>query len=448
MAQSPKQSYQRVPTKTTFGGNQTIIGINNKGEVTLSYDIRGVPSQNINVNGQNIPVPFAYWDSNQKKFFAYDSSIIIPDGTPSGQSFSSWIIQNEDSLTKNSTAIINKTYKDDVETRSKFNLPGVHKETVKVEPVVVGAGSTPSESGSTKLTPEERKKLEEFEFDVSKSRSDNQWENLRYPDNLAEKSCDVITFSMVTYGTRFFDKEFIRPSEKRKFGKTLATVTLPIQPRITDTNQVNWQEADANLISLGMAQSSLGIIEEGFDGLLGSVDKLGASLKTEKSNVELALKTYFAGQAASTQNLLGRLTGGILNPNLELLFDGPTTRSFNYNFVFSPRDDKETIKVAKIIRFFKEGMAVQRSNASLFLKAPNVFKIDYLFKEEDDHPFLNRIKGPCALTNCTVDYTPNGTYMTFTDGSMISYNVSLTFQELEPLYADDYKSIPKEQIGY
>ena len=44
----------------------------------------------------------------------------------------------------------------------------------------------------------------------------------------------------------------------------------------------------------------------------------------------------------------------------------------------------------------------------------------------------------CALQNFTIDYTPAGSYMTYDDGSMTSYNVSLSFGELNPIYDTDF----------
>jgi hypothetical protein len=38
--------------------------------------------------------------------------------------------------------------------------------------------------------------------------------------------------------------------EKKQKGTTLGTVTLPIQPTITDSNSVNWQQDSLNPIEL------------------------------------------------------------------------------------------------------------------------------------------------------------------------------------------------------
>ena len=50
---------------------------------------------------------------------------------------------------------------------------------------------------------------------------------------------------------------------------------------------------------------------------------------------------------------------------------------------------------------------------------------------------MNMIK-PCALTSINVNYTPDGSYMTYeTNGSMVGYDLNLTFQEIEPIYRSD-----------
>ena len=43
------------------------------------------------------------------------------------------------------------------------------------------------------------------------------------------------------------------------------------------------------------------------------------------------IKAYFAGQAVG-RNIVARATGQVLNPNMELLFQGPTLRTVNFNF--------------------------------------------------------------------------------------------------------------------
>ena len=156
------------------------------------------------------------------------------------------------------------------------------------------------------------------------------------------------------------------------------------------------------------------------------------------------------------QGLLSRTTGAIANPNLEMLFTGPQLRSFAFQFTLSPRDASEADQVRKIIRFFKQGMSVKTSSSNVFLKAPNIFDIQYqTFNTGNaliEHPSINMIK-TCALTNCNVRYTPNNTYMTYEDPfrTMQSYQLTLAFGELDPIYDSDYTQLDKDRdqvIGY
>ena len=98
----------------------------------------------------------------------------------------------------------------------------------------------------------------------------------------------------------------------------------------------------------------------------------------------------------------------VLNPNMELLFNGPALRNFGFNFKLSPRNQKESQAVIQIIRFFKQGMAAIRSESNFFLKAPHTFQIEYRQRGNNGpkNPYLNRFK-ECALTSCGIQYTPD-----------------------------------------
>ena len=164
----------------------------------------------------------------------------------------------------------------------------------------------------------------------------------------------------------------------------------------------------------------------------------------ENNNIRDFLTAYFAGQAVGA-NLLGR-AGVIVNPNLEVLFNGPKLRTFSYNFNFTPRDDREAKTIRTIIKVVKKAMAPKRRKAAIFLNVPAVFKIKYLMRGTTEHPFLNKIK-PCAMVGFNVDYTPDGSYMTYGDGSMTSYKVSMNLAEIEPIYNDDIE-LDSQNMGY
>jgi len=233
-------------------------------------------------------------------------------------------------------------------------------------------------------------------------------------------------------------------------------VTLSIQPSITDSNSVDWQGSSLNALSATAVGKSLQFMKTSTEDLGKAVgDLLGQAAREFRNHDSYseALKLYLAQEAVGVQGLLSRASGAILNPNMELLFNAPSLRPFTFTFRLSPRSISEATQVKNIIRFFKQGMSVKTTETSVFLKAPNVFDIRYASydsngKEIKDHPSLNRIK-TCALTGCDVNYTPDGTYMTFNDEkrTMTSYEISLRFTELDPVYDSDYDEKDAEKIN-
>ena len=46
------------------------------------------------------------------------------------------------------------------------------------------------------------------------------------------------------------------------------------------------------------------------------------------------------------------LTGSVLNPMLEMIYTSPEFRSFQFDFNFYPRDEREALEVQKILQMF------------------------------------------------------------------------------------------------
>jgi len=316
-------------------------------------------------------------------------------------------------------------------------------------------------AGNAAQPPTEAEEPEKFDPIPGKNVRDS-YESLTYPEQLSDKQ-DSIQFSMFKYGAKSFKGENVGGATivtgfgERKIKKSLGTVTLPIQNQISDTNRVNWGAGDINPIQAFAANQ---LTNANITDIAGSFAQAQAdaraALKVGGDDIATFVRTYFIQQATNTSNLLSRTTGAILNPNVELLFNRPELRPFTFRFYLAARSGTETTQVKKIIRFFKQGMSVKETATDIFLKAPNIFKIKYRYGGGNnlDHPGLNRIK-ECALLSCTVDYTPDNSYMTFEDGTMTAYAIQLQFQELEPITETDYMgspdgrpAIPINEIGY
>jgi len=216
-------------------------------------------------------------------------------------------------------------------------------------------------------------------------------------------------------------------------------IFLPIPDGVTDQNKVNFGEGRLNPVQKIAAGSALQFLL----GKEGAKDLDTAAVlknKIKDPNTKRALSNLIAGSATGidTDELLARTQGSILNNNLALLFKGPTLRTFTFQFVLSPRDSGESEQVRQIIRALKQSSAAQRTRGGTFLGAPNTYALQFL-NGLKPHGFLPRIK-ECALLSVGVNYMPENSYMTYENTSMVSYSLSLSFQETESLYNDDYDS--------
>ena len=264
----------------------------------------------------------------------------------------------------------------------------------------------------------------------------------RYPLNKDRKRFDYLQVTAKEYKPNSFSggDGMVQDAEDRNMA-SVGSVFLPMQPGLAEGTAVDWNKEDLNALDAAganIAGSTIRGASEGFGeaakGAIGGSKDAMETLFGQGGISKNDVAAFFAGEAVG-KNVFTRTTGKILNPNLELLFSGPALRSFNYNYQFTPREKREAREIRNIIKFFKKNMAPKRKG-KLFLESPNVFKLKYIFKNGQQHPFLNKIK-ICALQSFNVQYTPDGSYMTYDDGSMTSYTCSMTFQELNPVFADD-----------
>lgn len=274
-----------------------------------------------------------------------------------------------------------------------------------------------------------------------------------YPLDLGKTKQDVIKFTMLEYVPKDFNQsgQFgFSNRDKPEDRNPIGTVILPIPGGIQDNNSVQWAGQNMNALQAGLANVALNTIERGVEGAGDATKGVLDALKANSGEGKTALANAFAGMASGTGGqLLARTTGAVINPNLELLFSGPALRTFSFSFKMNARESAESREIVKILRFFKQGSAAQRSTSNLFLKSPHTFAVQYLRRgeQDDENPFMGKIK-ECALQSVGVNYTPENNYATFEDGAMVSYQVTLNFGELEPVFNDDYANDNDTSIGF
>ena len=272
-----------------------------------------------------------------------------------------------------------------------------------------------------------------------------------YPiDRQALAQQDFMKFTLLEYKPKgqntntqfgFGDRDRVGPGGEPSDRVILGSCSLPIPGGIKDENGADWAADSMNEIQIqaaGLARDLTGA--SGQDPTQGG-KAIADRVASNNPIVKRAIQETFAGNAVGVQRLMTRATGMVFNPNLELLFDKPVLRGFQFSFDLVPRSKKEALEVVRIIRFFKQGMAPIRSQSNLFLLSPNVFQIHYIKGDDNnrDHPYIGKMK-ECAMTNFGVDYTPQQNYSTLKDGFMTAYRITMQLKELEPVFNDDYRN--------
>jgi hypothetical protein len=225
-------------------------------------------------------------------------------------------------------------------------------------------------------------------------------------------------------------------------------ILLPMPSNIVDANTVNYSEDTLDSVTALAGGVALNAMKTNFsDNFLTDIENriraavsgstvTGGDLKRIYLGNLAAQAAGIAGVGNITLNqILARGEGQIMNPNMEMLFNGPTIRNFKFSFKMTPRDENESEQIKLIIRSLKKHMSPQE--AGTFLKTPNFFELRYR-QGNIDHKFLHRFK-QCVLSDMSVNYTGENVYATYSDGTPVSMIMDLTFKELEPIYSGDYK---------
>jgi len=256
--------------------------------------------------------------------------------------------------------------------------------------------------------------------------------------------------------------------------KTKFYVELPIPNQLSDTQGVEYAQSKMNAAEMVAFDQAQALMEDPGAALKDVQEAANAArigyLNAQDfgdgngNSVAGVVRAALAGTALNafgsnftTNSLISRATGQILNSNKELLFEGVSLRSFNFEFTFAPRSKDESVRVMKIIRSLKAAMAPKagkdyvpgsdgfRGTGGLFLNAPDVFLIKYL-KAGKEHPFLHKFK-PCALTSLRVNYTGSNVYSSYEDGTPTIIKMQMVFNEMNPIYSEDYEDAG-EGVGY
>lgn len=273
---------------------------------------------------------------------------------------------------------------------------------------------------------------------------------LSYPTGIGSGLSDFVTFTPMEYRSQASGGS--APVES---GAQSVTLYMPNStPAILNRQQWGNMAGFSGPMGALFRDASVAAVTMA-DGLTGDSSKIDGYLQKVKSSFETVRDKSDLGGAgkqflvngvssltgANPNHLLALSRGKVYNPNVELLYDQPTFRSFTFQFDFVPKNASETLSMNNIIRNFKINSAPEDLENGMF-KLPYVWKVQYHVGGAGENEFMNKFK-PAACTNVSVQAN-QGTDMHVShasDGSPIQTSISLDFMEVEIITRKDHVNV-------
>lgn len=205
-------------------------------------------------------------------------------------------------------------------------------------------------------------------------------------------------------------------------------IMLPMPNDLSTNYSMNWGDDATRILDLAMRFGDTTV-----DALTGSLKGNAASMAKDA----LISKTL-AAQDALGGSGVSAATGLASNPKKEQIFNGVNFRSFNLNYTFYPKSKDDAANAFMIIDTLKYHMHPEYQSAGRFTFIyPSEFDITFYIGDGQENRWITRI-ATCVLRDMTVNYTPNGQWVSKDDeGGFGGYpnmiQVSLAFQELSIL---------------
>ena len=250
----------------------------------------------------------------------------------------------------------------------------------------------------------------------------------------------------------------------------LPGIMLPIPQDLSNTTAANWQgKAFTGLGRSAIAAAaggSLNFAQQQAQDWTGNIAAIQNSLTTQVLNLVPGV-----GGNLSVNDISGSTQGIVLNPNAELLYDSPELREIGMTFKMVPRNANEAATIRNICNIFRkaalpawgksgendfsfrnrvsyekgsgedtdQGATGRGGSGTIkgenFIRVPSLCKFTFM-KGNSPHKWLVQYK-PCAISNVVVNYTPDNTYATYSDGSPVATEIRLNFQETKLIFRDE-----------
>jgi hypothetical protein len=260
-------------------------------------------------------------------------------------------------------------------------------------------------------------------------------------------------------GRQYFEMNFVefQPGGGNDPSQTATSmqVCLPFPASLTDVQGVTYNAAELGLLGKATAAIVGGmtgtIKEEGVTGtaIVAGAKKGVASLGADAAEMGKAMGLIALRKGTQAASAVvgalggGDLAGGLalglgtqLNPHLALIFQGVPLRTYTFTWKLAPQTYDENIVLLDMFKAIKARIHPVETLATL--KFPDqvdcALKGSYHLGEHGEYIFKR-----AAITDLSMDYTPEGPSYFAKTGNPTLIGVSLTFQETEIHTREDYE---------
>ncbi len=166
------------------------------------------------------------------------------------------------------------------------------------------------------------------------------------------------------------------------------------------------------------------------------------------------------GDAIGIQDVFSSIGGGILNPNVELIFGGHDLRTLTLSFLMIPYNRREAETIEKIVTTFKKSMLPsfngqaqdfwesenagiganrrwknELANQTAFISNPDLVKVTFMQGSSVNNK-ISQFK-TMSITDFDVNYSPDGVYAVGPDGYPVATKIQVNLMETKLVYAED-----------
>lgn len=262
--------------------------------------------------------------------------------------------------------------------------------------------------------------------------------------NITDRKSDVSEKSTLDPLRRLYNADKTSVQNQIAKPSSFARIKLPIPNNLKDVFKVNYESTQFGAaIGAGAALQSIG--ENVFDpsntsGIFSQFEEIGGEATAAATRGVAGWVTSKGMFFNSNLSGLWDATSGVaVNPNLAILFRGPTLKSHQFEWTLTPRTKKESESLKTIKAIVTRAMHPERlsTETSAMLRFPSECLIQFIGRKPNGQ-FLYPLR-PTVVENASFDYASNGVVSFFQDtDETTSMRISISFQETSYYTRDSF----------